>query len=180
MRISRSLAVVALVGLPFTLAAQQSANPITETYRRTASRYASNIVKAFEEMPAEKYGFKPTDAQLTFGFIAHHIAGANYALCSVIGGEPAVKLPDRNGSEPKDTLIGALKTSFEFCDRAMDKLTDAQLTDQVQVFGRPQPKAAAALIYVLDLVDHYSQLAIYLRLNGLLPPTAQRRQGGDH
>ncbi len=179
MRHTGFFVLAVMTGLPPALAAQAggSANPISETYRGTASRYAANIVKAFEAMPADKYGFKPTDAQLTFGFVAHHIAQANYALCSAIGGEKGATLPDRDGTEPKDTLIDELKTSFEFCDQAMNKLTDDHLTDEVQMFGRSRPKAAAALGYVIDLVDHYSQLAIYLRLNGILPPTAQRRGG---
>ena len=181
MRRSGPSILVSLVALPLTLAAQQSgssANPISDTYKTTASRYATNIVAAFEQMPADKYAFKPTPAQLGFGFVAHHVAQANYFLCSAFGGMTAPSLPERDGSEPKDTLVATLKESFAFCDQAMAKVTDANLAEPVQVGRGSRPRAAAVLGYVVDLVDHYSQLAIYMRLNDVLPPTA-KKNGGD-
>jgi hypothetical protein len=41
--------------------------------------------------------------------------------------------------------------------------------------GRQVSRISAALEVTNDLVDHYASLAFYLRLNGLLPPTAQRK-----
>lgn len=181
MRPSRWSALAALWFLPAALAAQpatQSANPLSDTYRSTADRYAKNIVSAFELMPADKYGFKPTPAQLSFGFVAHHLAQANYALCGAFGGMTGPTLPKRDGSEPKDSLVATLKESFAFCDSAMAKVTDANLAEPIQVFRATRPRDAAVLGYVVDLVDHYSQLAIYMRLNGELPPSARNRSGG--
>ncbi|MGH7691038.1 MAG: hypothetical protein ACREN3_15645, partial [Gemmatimonadaceae bacterium] len=86
---------------------------------------------------------------------------------------------------PKAKLVAQLKASFDFCDRAMAEVTDASLAEQTTLSygGRARQVARATMVlgHALDLADHYSQLANYMRLNGILPPTAlprPRRGGG--
>ncbi|HEY0995181.1 MAG TPA: hypothetical protein VGD77_04275, partial [Gemmatimonadaceae bacterium] len=80
---------------------------------------------------------------------------------------------------PKDTLVTKLKASFAFCEQAFAQLDDAKLGDQVSMkFGantRTITRAGMVLGHALDMADHYSQIANYMRLNGLLPPTALPR-----
>ena len=74
-------------------------------------------------------------------------------------------------------MIAAMKSSFSFCDEALGKVNDSELTQEVPYFGgRNVSKATAMVGLSNDLADHYSQEAMYLRLNGHLPPTAQRRK----
>lgn len=173
---------ITVLGLPALLTAQQqpaqtSANPITDVFKNSGTRAARSLVAAFEIMPADKYGYKPTPEQQTFGYVAHHLANANYLLCSRFSSAAVDTLSDAAASQPKDSLIAALKKSFVFCDSALARITDANLAEQVDYAGRSRPRAAWVLAYVTDLVDHYSQLANYMRLNGLLPPTAQPQPG---
>src|SRR6266516_2905275 len=80
----------------------------------------------------------------------------------------------------KDQLVARLRETFQFCEQAFAKLDDSKLTEPIQLFGpNPFTRAAAILITVGDWADHYSQEANYLRLNGILPPTAQRRSMVD-
>jgi hypothetical protein len=80
---------------------------------------------------------------------------------------------------PKDTLVTKLKASLTFCESAFAQLDDAKLADQVSVtFGgqaRTITRAGMVLGHALDMADHYSQLANYMRLNNLIPPTALPR-----
>jgi hypothetical protein len=80
---------------------------------------------------------------------------------------------------PKDTLVAQLKQSFEFCQRAFAQLTDASIGEQTSMTFRGQTRdvarASMVLGHALDLGDHYSQIANYMRLNGMLPPTALPR-----
>jgi hypothetical protein len=89
-----------------------------------------------------------------------------------------MKQPDADkfaGTDSKDKLVAGLKASFKFCETALGQIQDAQLGDSVEFFGgRKVTKGMAGLITVADWADHYSQMAIYLRLNGLLPPTAKK------
>jgi hypothetical protein len=148
-------------------------NPVSATVKTQLPRFAKNMVAAAESMPAEKYAFKPSPEMNSFGHVVMHIAQSNNGLCSKISGVPApeVKIAD---TDPKETLVGALKASFEYCTTALDKVDDSKLGDQMILFGnRPFSRAAVLIILSDDWYDHYGAQAIYLRLNGILPPTAQ-------
>ncbi len=149
------------------------ANPVTTMVKSQLTRYEKNMVGAAELMPAEKYGFKPTPEMNSFGHTVMHIAQSNYFLCSKISGQaaPDLKLTDADG---KDKLVAALKGSFEFCSTALAGVDDSKLSDPLTLFGNRQTSRAGALIILSDdWYDHYAGQAIYLRLNGILPPTAQ-------
>ena len=170
-----ALPALAVCALPVAMAAQAQ-NPVSSAFRGVEQRQAKNITDAAEEMPADKYGYKPTPAQMSFGdVIAHLIADGNDYLCSAASGQTAPARAKFTGADGKDKLVAGLKDSFQFCATALASMQDAQLGDSISFFGgRKVTRGAALLITVADWADHYSQLAIYLRLNGLLPPTAKR------
>jgi hypothetical protein len=182
---------VAAVVLPITLAAQQpaaapqqpTANPITLAFRTSGARYAGWLASAFDSIPASKYGYKPTPVQQSVGYVAQHLENANYQLCSRFGG-PAYAMTARDSvadtvkaAWPKDTLVSRLRASFAYCDAAIARVDDAKLTEEVPAGpgGRTAARARFVLGYVTDLVDHYSQIANYMRLNGMVPPSSQAR-----
>ncbi len=166
----------ALCSLPAVAAAQSSPNPVSDAFRSVEQRQGKTITDAAEEMPADKYGYKPTPAQMSFGdVVAHLIEEGNDYLCSAASGQPAPVHAKFTGADPKDKLVAGLKDSFQFCATALAQMRDAQLGDSISFFGgRKVSRGAAVLITVADWGDHYSQMAIYLRLNGHLPPTAKR------
>src|SRR5208283_3134470 len=140
---------------------------------RRSLGHESPMVAAADSMPAEKYGYKPTPEMNSFGHVVMHIAQTNYGLCSKISGQtaPEFKLTDADG---KDKLVAGLKASFEYCSTALAGVDDSKLSDPMTLFGRLQTSRAGALIILTDdWFDHYAGQAIYLRLNGILPPTAQ-------
>jgi uncharacterized damage-inducible protein DinB len=148
-------------------------NPVSAAVKTQLPRFAKNMVAAAESMPAEKYGFKPSPEMNSFGHVVMHIAQSNNGLCSKISGTPApeVKIAD---TDSKETLVGALKASFDYCGTALEKVDDSKLGEQMILFGnRPFSRAAVLIVLSDDWYDHYGAQAIYLRLNGILPPTAQ-------
>jgi uncharacterized damage-inducible protein DinB len=183
-------AMLALVA-PVALAAQQPsatlpANPITATFRSRISGLQRNIAQAFDSLPASKFAYKPTPAQLSIGYIAQHIADDNYFFCNNFGAlkgtrpvEDTATADSVKATWPKEKLVTSLKQSFAFCDQAIAQLDDAKLPEPVTItFGgnsRVVSRAAMVLGHALDLADHYSQLANYMRLNNMLPPTALPR-----
>ena len=177
MRARIGTTLLAVCTLPLTVvAAGHAQNPVSNSIRALAVRQTKNIVEAAEEMPADKYGYKPTPAQMSYGdVVAHLIREGNNYLCSAASG---MKQPDVDkfaGTDPKDKLVAGLKASFKFCETALAGIQDSQLGDSIDFFGgRKVTKAMAGFITVADWADHYSQMAIYLRLNGLLPPTAKK------
>jgi uncharacterized damage-inducible protein DinB len=189
------LAFIAVVALPATVAAQQPTtapattpptNPITTVFRGRTLALQRNIAQAFDSIPEAKFGYKPTPAQLTLGHIAQHVASDNYLFCNAFGDMKATVPPtDASTADsvkakwPKETLVTKLKASFTFCESAFAQLDDARLADQVSVsFGgqsRTITRAQMVLGHVVDMADHYSQIANYMRLNGMVPPSALPR-----
>jgi uncharacterized damage-inducible protein DinB len=156
----------------------QDKNPVTTVVKEILPRQERNLVAAVEEMPANKFDYRPTEQQMTFSQLVLHIIGSNNHLCSTIGDIPEVKAPaPLKESDGKEKLVTALKASFEFCTTALGKVDDSKLGDEVELFGGHKgPRAFALIALTNDWADHYSSAAMYLRLNGLLPPTAQPKK----
>ncbi len=179
---SRLGLTLALLALPVASAAQQqqpapkASSPVASAAQMIFDRYGANLVAAAKEMPAEKYAYKPTPEQMSFGAVVSHVAEANNMFCAHASDlpVPSEKVPE--AAAPKDELVSALEKSVSFCHEAIGKIDDSRLGDQVTLFGqRKASRATVLFVQTGDIFDHYSQLAIYLRLNGLLPPTARPR-----
>jgi hypothetical protein len=166
-------AAIALVLVPSLSSAQGA--PVAKAFKEFAADEAKNLIAAAEQMPADKYSFKPTPAQMSFADIMVHLARGNDLLCGAIGGATAPKRTDVGTGAGKDALVARLKETFAFCDQALATLDDSKLTEELPMFGgKMMSRAAIETLTVGDWADHYSQVAIYMRLNGQLPPTAKK------
>jgi len=150
-----------------------SPNPVSDTLRQLVARFAKNMVGAAELMPADKYDFKPTAQEITFAHLVGHIAQSNFGLCGRISGAPAPQQTPVADTDGKDKLVAALKASFDYCTEVLAKADDSNLGANVGNANRPSTRAATMIAAAYDWADHYSAQAIYLRLNGILPPSAQ-------
>lgn len=154
--------------------AQPVANPISGHLRDDVADSAKDMVAAAEEMPADKYSFSPTPQQMSFAHLIVHSTRFNYGVCSEVSGQakPDVKVADTDG---KDKLVAALKASYDFCTSAVASADDSKLGDSLPFFGgRTISRGGLMMVCSAEFADHYSIAAMYLRLNGLLPPTAKK------
>ncbi|MGB9468931.1 MAG: DinB family protein [Candidatus Acidiferrum sp.] len=152
------------------------ANPVMTVVRMMLPRQEKSIIGAIEAMPADKFGYKPTRDQISFGHLAMHIAQSNNGLCAKIADVPAPKTEELKETDSKDVLLAAAKASFAFCSTALANVDDSKLGDNVD-FGRVQgPRALGVFFLAGGWSDHYGAAAMYLRLNGILPPTAQPKK----
>jgi uncharacterized damage-inducible protein DinB len=184
------LLALALV-VPASVAAQQpspapSANPITTVFQTRTMSLQRNLAQAFDSIPERLFSYKPTPAQLSIGYIAQHLANDNYLFCNAFGEMKAAQAAEDTATAdsikatwPKDRLMARLKASFTFCENAFAQLDDAKLAEQTTLTFRGQSRsvtrASMVLGHVVDMADHYSQLANYMRLNNIIPPTALPR-----
>jgi len=163
-----------LLLVPATLPAQSPAaahdapDGVMLQFIRFADIFGSRLVAAFDSIPAERYGYRPTPAQQTIGYIAQHLEDANYGLCERLTGAPHPRTAKDSLADtvkarwPKDTLVARLVTSLRYCDSALVRV------------GRVESAANAStlLAFETDLAEHYSQISSYMRLLGLVPPSA--------
>ena len=168
----RHLLILPLL-FPAALAGQSSTNrdspsAVMIQFGRFADIFGSRLVDAFDSIPAAQYEFRPTPSQQTVGYIAQHLEAANYNLCERLGDARHPRTAKDSLADtlkarwPKDTLVARLEASLRFCDTAVERL--GELTS---------PSLASTLLaFETDLAEHYSQLSVYMRLLGLVPPSA--------
>ncbi len=186
----RALPAFSVVLLPLCLPAQSrstSVEPpanagVAQTFRAFGRPYGAWLVAAFDSIPATQYSFRPTPIQQSIGYIAQHLENANYQLCSLFGDTKYLRSAKDSSADtvkarwPKDTLVARVRASLVFCGEAIGRLTDARLADTLQAgpLGATQPvlRARYLILLVTDLAEHYAQLATYMRLLGMTPPSA--------
>jgi uncharacterized damage-inducible protein DinB len=178
-KMKRTLVIPVLLFLAASAVAQatsvQTNNPVSAALRDVLPGRQKNTVVAVEAMPADKFVYKPTADQMTFGQLVVHMAETNYLLCSKATAMPAPKIEEVKGTHSKDQLVAALKASFSFCSDALAKMDDSKLAETTELFpGRQGSRAWASLVLAGTWADHYAEAAMYLRMNGLLPPTAKK------
>ncbi len=170
-----ALGVMLLAAASACALAQDASNPVVASAKEIFQRQSSYIVAAAEQMPVDKYGYRPTPDQWTFGKIVSHVIQANFGVCGMLSGDGPGKAPAVTDTTPKDQLVPLLKQSFDTCEKALDGLQDSSLGATITYFrGAKKPRARALFELTDDLEDHYSQLASYMRLNGMLPPSAKK------
>jgi hypothetical protein len=158
-----------------TTPTQTTKNPISTALRDILPGRQKNTGSAVEAMPADKFNYKPSADQMTFGQLVAHMVEANYLLCSKTTAVPAPKVEEVTDTDSKDKRVSALKASFDFCSDALAKMDDSKLAETTEGFGGKQAtRAWFSLVLSGAWADHYAEAAMYLRLNGLLPPTAKK------
>ena len=152
-------------------------DPVSTSLRFMLSARAKNTLAAIDAMPADKFSYKPTPDQISFAHLVVHITEFNYGLCAKAADVPAPKVDELKETDSKDKLLAATKASFDFCTDALGKMDDSKLGESIDLFGgRQGPRAMAGLILSSGWSDHYAAAAMYLRLNGILPPSAQPKK----
>ena len=153
----------------------QTQGPVSTALRDILPSRQKNTVAAVEAMPADKFNYKPSTDQMTFGHLVVHMAETNYLLCSKAAAVPAPKVEEVKETDSKDKLVAALKTSFDFCSAALAKMDDSKLAETTEGSGGKQVTRARIILTLAGAwADHYAQAAMYLRLNGVLPPNAKK------
>jgi len=178
-----------LLVLPLAAQAPAPAAPVAEltvgaamdgTYQWVPMQF----IGAAEAMPAEKFDWAPTQGEFkgvkTFAQQVRHVASANFMFAAgILGEKPPVDLGGENGPEALKTkaeVIKYLKDSFTFAHRAFGGITDANATASIPA---PWGKGSTTRLYLASLTvahafDHYGQMAVYLRMNGIIPPASRK------
>ena len=148
----------------------------------------SEMMGAVKAMPAEKFGFAPSAAIFvpsqvtkfetvrTFGEQATHVAQANYSFYAIVGGlKPDVDVKAIGKLTKKDDIVKALGDSFAFAHRAIATITPE---NALELIKSPEPgigtRLTLASFGVSHGFDHYGQMVVYLRMNGIVPPASAR------
>ncbi len=182
-----------LVALTLTSVAAFAADAPTvgQTFDGQFRNAEREIVGLVEAMPADKINFAPTNALIkgseftgvrTFGQQAKHLATYVYMLSSTILDEkPPVDIgKDDSGPDSvktKEQIVEYMKGAFAFGHKALQSITEKNQMDMVPANGpgRKMARVAAASFMMYHNFDHYGQMVVYARMNGVVPPASQGR-----
>ena len=171
MRLSRTLALT--LALPASLVCQTpksgaARDGVMVEFEIFADLFGNRLIAAFDSIPASRYGYAPTPSQQSVGYIAQHLEAANYDLCGQFTDlrHPAAAKDSASDSVkarwPKDTLVARVRASVRFCDDALARTPHLNT-----------PALASLLLrFETDLAEHYSQISNYMRMLGMVPPSA--------
>jgi len=140
------------------------------------TRSAQLLTTMVDAMPADKFNFKPTDAQQTFAERVVHIATTDLRLLGALGAKTPPPTINAKATSKADALA-ALKASFAWGEAVIKEFNDAQLVERIMppAFLGPSASRARVIYYSLQHTqDIYGQLVVYLRLNGVTPPASNR------
>ena len=126
-------------------------------------------------MPEEKFTYKSTPAQRDYGQQIMHVAMGNLAYLRNFGGKATAPTINRNATS-KAEILQALGASFDFGEALLREQNDQSMLQIVQTNQFLGPSSKARVIYFLigHTWDIYGQMAVYLRLNGIVPPRSDR------
>jgi len=156
---------------PASAAAPQASapvkDPVSASLRHHASAVPEQYLGAIQSMPADKFGFKPTPDQMTFGHLVTHIAETNFFLCAKATDVPAPKAEEVKDTESKDKLLAAAKASFDFCNDVLSKMDELEAWRQHPALRAKTVSPCHGRLFLANTwADHYAEAATDLRLNG--------------
>jgi len=156
-------------------AASAQDNPLTTDVKRDYRAVRDYVIRAAEKMPESKYAFKPSPDVRTFAQQIAHIADDQYNLCGPAKGETrkAAYTAIEDSLSRKADLVPALKEAFAYCDAAFDALTDASGAAPLRA-GKRTNSFSTLNWNLWHTWEHYGNIVVYLRMNGLVPPSSER------
>jgi len=144
------------------------------------------VLRLAEAMPADKYNFTPAEFAAgkgaftgvrTFGEQVRHLATMIYMTSAIMMQERSPYGPGTNDNGPDDIrtkaqVVEYLKGSFAYARKALATLTEKNHLDPVGTYFGAMTKAAVASGIAYHSYNHYGQMVVYARMNGIVPPSS--------
>jgi uncharacterized damage-inducible protein DinB len=182
-----------IVGLSFGLAAR-AGQPLPAPQAAGQGTLATELLKDWttqqstlrqlaNAMPDDKFNYKPTPNQRSYGEQVMHVALINMDLLKTIGGKAAAPSFTEASVKNKADMVKALSDSYEYGIALLKEQTDSTLSEKVRApafvgtgagatFLGPSTRARVFWFLMGHSMDIYGQMVVYARLNGIVPPAS--------
>ena len=175
------LAIATCLTIPADAVGQEHVDPMAATVAEQFTMIEESFIALADAMPAENYAFRPTDGEFkdvrTFAEQVKHVACNNFAMFNEIEKKEPPKGCGRGGPSPAKTkaeLLAYLRDSFTYADRVIRTMTPANALEPAGgPYGGESTRLGLTTLAVWHASDHYGQLTMYLRMNGIVPPASR-------
>src|SRR5882724_4277809 len=157
---------------------------------RTASLQEYEVRSSAEAMPENLYAYRPAEGKFksekpafgpsemrTFAEQVKHVACANFAFAAEFDGQQPPAVCDKGGPDPAKTkreLLIYLRNSFAAISKSFQAINPENQFDPIEgPYAGPNTRLGLAGVVIWHNADHYGQMAVYLRLNGIVPPLSR-------
>lgn len=156
---------------------------VADMYDKQVYLVEQDLVSLAEAMPADKYDFRPSDGSFagvrTFGAQVKHAATMIYMTAAIVLQEKSPYGPGRNDNGPdsiqgKSQILEYLKGSIAYARKAMASLSEKNQLDHLKTYFGTQTRVEVAAGVAFHSYNHYGQMVVYARMNGIVPPSSRR------
>ena len=137
------------------------------------------VVAAARKMPEESYSFKPTPDVRSFGQLVGHLADSQYYFCALARGETKPAAGVEKSKTGKADLVAALKEAIAYCSNIYAGMTDSKGGEMVKLMNSDFARITVLSANTAHDYEHYGNMATYLRLRKIVPPTSEKRDGPE-
>jgi DinB superfamily len=154
---------------------------VTKMYEDQLKLVDEHVTSLARAMPTEKYGFAPTGGAFegvrTFGEQIRHLATMIFMTAAIVLQEPTPHGPGKNDNGPdsiesKSDTLKYLEESLAYARKAIASISEKNHLDPLKTFFGPMPRAAVLEGIFYHSFDHYGQMVMYARMNGIVPPAS--------
>jgi len=187
-------------GFALPITAQQPQEPtaadlskketVASAFLRSMAFQEYEVRSVAEAMPEELYTYRPAEGKFknekpefgpaemrTFAEQVKHVACANFAFAAELNGEKPPEACDKDGPDPAKTkreLLIYLRNSFVAIGKSFTAITAKNQFDPIEgPYAGPNTRVGLAVVVIWHNADHYGQMIVYLRLNGIVPPASR-------
>jgi uncharacterized damage-inducible protein DinB len=137
-------------------------------------RQRDTMMKIADAMPEDKFGYKSTPPQRSYGEQVMHTATVNVDVLNWIGGQTPAPSFTAESAKTKADMLKAMADSYDYGTALLKEQTDTTITQTIDGrFLGPSTRARVFWFLLGHSMDIYGQMAVYLRLNGIVPPASR-------
>ena len=174
-----SIRFAAALGFTAVVWAQAPTSGYRAEFLAEAAGFEKKFVSLAEQVPAEKYAWRPGEGVRSIGEVFLHISGANFNLTRLIGTPSPAGFQGKGYEQSiteKARIIEQVKQSFAHLQKAVLNLSEADGEKTVKIPGRESTYRGALLFIARHLGEHLGQSIAYARINGITPPWTEEAQ----
>ncbi len=178
-----SILALAVLGAAQGMKAKDEHRTVTQVLDRSVTNVEHEFVPAADAMPEDKFGFAPTNGEFkgvrTYGEQIKHVAAVNYIFgAAILSEKPPVDVGDESGPasvKTKAEILTYLKDSFTYVHKAILTINEKNVVEPLKSpFGEGSiTRLGMATSVAAHCFDHYGQMVVYLRMNGIVPPASR-------
>jgi uncharacterized damage-inducible protein DinB len=164
---------------PTQAPAAAPANPISASQAKMYTMLSDLVIAAAEKMPEENYSYKPTPDVRSFGQLVGHVADSQYFFCALAAGDTKPASDVEKSKTKKADLVAALKESVAYCGKAYAGMTDSKGSEMAKIEGMEFARLTVLSGNTAHDYEHYGNMATYMRLKGIVPPSSEKGGGTE-